>query len=307
MGEHLATGPHELAVNVAIGAAGVVGACLATKAKELRAGGVVALGSDRVVTGEVENVLIGTHIRVVDVQRLLKHAQERLRIELAIFHVDDDVMMAGAVIGVDVNHLAAGVKSAAVKRHDRRAVRPKSVIATRGVERRVSELGTLIAPVERLTVNDTIVNNGLIGTNEAKIVHRAGTQRHVLERNGAGAVKGIVAVVLGAIVCRIGHERADVPSGLVRTQALKGEVLALGVTLGVHLVKGVVALAELDGVAALRIGGSVGKFIVGFTGAGIGNRAGDRAGGTVCKCRRCNAHRDERNGKQRCDRTRGRF
>ena len=102
------------------------------------------------------------------------------------------------------------------------------------------------------------------------------------------------------------------PRGLVGAQALKREVLALGVALGGHFVQGVFALAELDGVAATRRGGSVGKIIVGFTGghtaAFNGDRSGsNRAGAVVCKSRRCNSHRDERNGKQRCDRTRGRF
>ena len=221
-------------------------------------------------------------------------------------------MAARAVIGVDVDNLAAGVEGAAIKRHGRRAVRPDGVVAVWGVEGRVLELGGLVAPVERLAVDNAAVNNGVVSTDEAKIVSRAGAHRHVLERNGTGTVKGIVTVVLGAKIIGVGNLRADVPCGLVRAQTFKGKVLTLGVTLGVHLVKGVVALAELDGVTALRLGGGGDKIIVGYTGgftvAFNGNRSGsNRFGNVVCKSRRCNAHRDEHNGKQRCDRTRGRF
>ena len=148
-------------------------------------------------------------------------------------------MLACAVIGVDLDHLAAGVKRAVFKRHGRRTVRPDGVVATRSVERRVLELGARVAPVAGLVVDDAAVDDGLICADEAKIVvilGYSGTQRHVLKRYGAGAVEGIVAVVLGTEMLRIGHRRADVPSGLVGAQALKREVLALGGALGVHSV-----------------------------------------------------------------------
>ena len=296
----LADGPYELVGDIDVGAAGVV-ARIAAKAKELRAGSVVARSRDGIIASKVESVLKVTHIRVVDVQRL--PFKERIRVERAIIHVDGDMMLARAEIGKDIDYFATGIKGAGVKRHGRRAVRPDGVIAIRGVERRVPELGGRITPVERLAINNAAVDHGFVGTNEAKIVRGAGAHRHVLERNGTGTVKGIVTVVLGAKIIGVGNLRTDVPCGLVRAQALERKILALGVTHGAHAVEGIVALAELDGVAGLRIGGSVGKFSVGFTGAGIGNRAGD----VVCESRRCYAHRDERNGKQRCDRTRGRF
>ena len=69
VGDHLASGPHELAVNVDIGAAGVIDR-LAAKAKELRAGNVVALcrnrSATRIDTGNVQGVLVIPHIRIVD-------------------------------------------------------------------------------------------------------------------------------------------------------------------------------------------------------------------------------------------------
>ena len=311
VGELLAVGPHLRAVDGDIGAAGVVLFRLAAKAKELRAGGVVALCRNLIGAGNVEDVLVVPHVRIVDIKRLLIETQERLRVERAVVHVNGNVMLARAVIGEDIDDFATGIKGAAVKRHGRRAIGPESVIAARSVERRVPEHSGLIAPVERFAVDYTAVNNGVVGTNEAKIVRGAGTQRHVLERHGTGAVKGIVAVVLGAKIIGVGNLRTDVPCGLVRAQTLKGKVLALGVVHGAHAVEGVVALAEQDGFTALCLGGGGGKVGVGFTGVFIGNRAGgragNRAGNVVCESRRCYTHRDERNGKQRCDHTRGRF
>lgn len=71
VGDHLASGPHEFAVDVDVSFALVVILCLATKAKELRAGSVVARSRDGIIASNVENVLLITHIRVVDIQRLL--------------------------------------------------------------------------------------------------------------------------------------------------------------------------------------------------------------------------------------------
>ena len=69
VGELLAFGPNELAVNVYIGVALVV-LRVVTKAKELRAGGIVALRRGRAV-GDVEDVLDVPHVAVIDAQCLL--------------------------------------------------------------------------------------------------------------------------------------------------------------------------------------------------------------------------------------------
>ena len=93
MSLHLTGSPHELTVDGDVGAAGIVGACLAAEAKELRAGSVVALCGDSIIASNVENVLIRTHIRVVNIQRLLAEPT-RIRVERTVVHVDDDVMLA---------------------------------------------------------------------------------------------------------------------------------------------------------------------------------------------------------------------
>ena len=189
-------------------------------------------------------------------------------------------MAARAVIGVDVDNLAAGVEGAAIKRHGRRAVRPDGVVAVWGVEGRVLELGGLVAPVERLAVDDAAVEHGLVGANEAEVVGTAGTHRHVLERNGTGTVKGIVTVVLSAEVRRIWHERANVPRGLFGSLAHKGEILALGGACGVHLIERIVALTKHKGVSTGRLFGGDGDVCVDGTGPLIG----DGPCCAICKC-----------------------
>lgn len=158
------------------------------QSQELRAGGVVARCRGRAV-GDVEDVLVVPHIRVVDVQSLLVGIPAAFRVERAIIHVNGNVLLAGTVIGVDVDDLTGCVEGAVVERHGRRAVRPDGVVAVRGIERRIVELGGLVAPVERLAVNDAVVKHGLVGANEAEVVGTAGTHRQVLEGDGPAPSK----------------------------------------------------------------------------------------------------------------------
>ena len=284
--EHLAVGPHFRAVNGYIGAAGVVTFLLATKAKELRTGGIVTLCLGRAFS-DVEDVLVVSHVGVVDVQRLLIQAPERLRVERAVVHVDGNVMAARTVIGVDVNRLAGGVKGTAIERHDRRTVRPDSVIEGRGIERRFVEHCSLVAPIVRLAFDDAAVDNGVVRADETEVVCICSTVRlqcHVLKRNGAGAVKGVVTVILVFVMLRVRDLGANTPRGLVGARANKGKIFVLGVVHGVHTVQGVFALAELDGVVALRRGGCGGKIVVGPTLADNG----DTTRRALCKCRRAN-------------------
>ena len=76
VGEHLALGPHELITNFDVRVSSVVGIRLATKAKELRTCGAVALGLDLILSSKVEIVLMGIHIGVVNGQRLFEVATE---------------------------------------------------------------------------------------------------------------------------------------------------------------------------------------------------------------------------------------
>ena len=71
VGLHLAIRPHQLAVYVHIRASGVVRLRLAAKSKQLRAGRIVPFCCDMIAARDVKDVLIRSHVAVVDVQRLL--------------------------------------------------------------------------------------------------------------------------------------------------------------------------------------------------------------------------------------------
>ena len=239
VGELLAVGPNELAVNVYIGVALVV-LRIVTKAKELRAGGIVALRRGRAAS-DVEDVLEVPHVAVIDAQCLLVESVqpiERFRIERAVFHVDGNVMAARTEIGVDLDHPAAdlGVKRAAIERHDRRTVRPDSVVVARGVERRVHEHCSLVSPKARMAVDDATVDDGVVRMAEAKVVVAARIQCHVLKRNGIRILEGVVAVILGTLFTWVRNLGTNLPRGLVGAGAHKREFLTRGVAIGGHTV-----------------------------------------------------------------------
>lgn len=238
---------------------------------------------------------------------LLRTGGRLRRVERAAVHIDDDIVLAGTEIGVDVDDLTGCVKGAAVERHDRRAVRPEGIVAIRGVERRVLEHSGLIAPVERLAFNDAVIDNGVVDADETKVVRLIGVQRHVFECNGLGSVKRIIAVVFRSKVFGFGEFSANAPSR-VFAGADKSEALAISELALVFYISSVITRTELNGVVVICLFNSDSQVVIRLVLGGVCNRAGsNRSGSVVCKSRRCNAHRDERNGKQRCDRTRGRF
>ena len=233
--EHLAAGPHFRAVNGYIGAAGVVTFLLATKAKELRTGGIVALCLGRAIC-DVEDVLEVPHVGVIDVQRLLIEAPERFRVELAVVHVDGDVVLACAKISVDVDSLAGTIEGAAIERHGRRTICPDGVVATGRIERRVLEHCSLVSPKARMAVDDATVDNGVVRIAEAKVVVAARIQCHVLKRNGIRILEGVVAVILCTLFTWVRNLGTNLPRGLVGAGAHKREFLTRGVAIGGHIV-----------------------------------------------------------------------
>lgn len=160
-------------------------------------------------------------------------------------------MLAGTVIGVDVDDLAACVKSAVIERHGRRAVRPECVIETRRIERRILEHSGLIAPVERLAFNDAVIDNGVVDADETKVVRLIGVQRHIPERNGLGPVKRIIAVVFRSKVIGIGELSANAPSRGICAGTDKSEALTNSETALVFYIGSVFARAKINGVAVI--------------------------------------------------------
>ena len=202
--------------------------------------------------------------------------------------------MCSAGVGIDFDNFSAGIKGASIKCHDRRAVRPDGVIEARSVERRILEHRGLIAPVERLTIKNTVFEHGIVDANEAKVVHIGRKHLHVLEGNGARSVKRIVTVVLGTVVLRIGNLGTNAPRCLIGTGTHERKILVLGVALGAHLVERIVTLGEQDGLTAFGISGSGGKILVGLARLLIGNLGDSRSVGI---CRR------NKGAQRKCQRT----
>ena len=157
-------------------------------------------------------------------------------------------MFSRTVISINIDHLAGRIEGAAVKGHHRRGVRPERIIATGSVEGRVFELGTLIAPVEGLAVDDTVLYNRIIRTDEAQIVRTTGAEGHVLERNFIRTIKAVVTVVLGAIEVRIRDQCTNVPRRVLGALANESQIFALGRASTGDAIQGIVALAQLDGI-----------------------------------------------------------
>ena len=258
VGLHFAILPHTLTVYVHLCASAVAVLKkfinLTAKSKQLRAGRSVPFCCDLIAARDVKDVLIVSHVAVVDVQRsLIKRAADV--VYRTVFEVDRDIVLSCTVISVNIDHLAGRIEGAAVKGHHRGGVRPERIIATGSIEGRVLELGTGIAPVEGLAVDDTVLYDRLVCTDKAKIVLGAGAEGHVLEGDRARTVKAVVTVVLGAKVCRVRDLCTDVPRRFVGALTNEGQVLALGRSGGrsavrsgaVNVVQGIVSLAQLDG------------------------------------------------------------
>ena len=100
-------------------------------------------------------------------------------------------MAARTVIGVDLDHLAAGagVKRAVFERHDRRTICPDGVVGKGRLERRALEHCSLVAPIARMALDDAVVDNGVSRMAEAKVAVAGRMQCHVLKRNGTSILE----------------------------------------------------------------------------------------------------------------------
>ena len=248
--DHFAVLPDGGVAKVDKQSAGVISR-LATKAKQSRAGNFIrGHAGDRIVSGNIDNILIAAHIAVVDVQHRLQ--AETVIHNRAAHEIDNDIILTRTIIGIDIDDLTGRVKGAVVKGHYGRTVRPDGIISARTVERGIRKLCGLIAPVEGLAVDYAIINNGVIRTNKAQIICTSGLERHVLERDRSRAVEAVIAVVLCAEVSRIRNCSADAPLGLTSSLTHKGQVFVL--CHSTLLMQRILTLAQLDGIAALSGG-----------------------------------------------------
>ena len=251
MRDHLAVLPNECTVDVHIQSTCVVGISLSAETIQTGTGSIVTLHTrNRIISGDIEGILVATHVAVIDIQYLL-HTETGNR---AVLKVDRNVILTRTIIGIDIDDLTGRVKGTGVKGHGRRTVRPERIISNRAVKRGIRKLRGLIAPVEGLAVDRAIFNDRLIRTNKAEIICTSGTERHVLERNRSRTVKAVIAIVLCTELIRIRHRSANTPSGFIGSLTLKSQIFPR--CLSALLVQRVFTLAQHDGSAGFRCGNS---------------------------------------------------
>ena len=251
VGLHSALLPHTLTVYVHLCASAVAVLNkfikLTAKSKQLRAGRSVPFCCDMIVARDVKDVLIRSHVAVVDVQRSLAAAG----VHGAVVKVNRDVMFSCTEIRVNIDYLSTCIKGAGIKCHDRGAIRPECISSIWSIEGRISEHCTFITPVEGLAVDDAVFYHCIVNTDEAQIIFITGAKRHIFEGNCFGTIKAVIAVILCAEIGRVRHQSTDIPGRFVRPLTHKGQVFSLGHTLAGDLVQCIIALAKLDGIIAL--------------------------------------------------------
>ena len=260
VGLHSALLPHTLTVYVHLCASAVAVLNkfikLTAKSKQLRAGRSVPFCCDMIVARDVKDVLIRSHVAVVDVQRSLAAAG----VHGAVVKVNRNVLSSCTVIRVNIDHFSRCIKGAGIKCHDRGAIRPNRIISTWSIEGRIDKLCTFITPVEGLAVDDAVIHHSIIRTDEAQIICITGAKRHIFEGDCFGTIKAVIAVILCAIILRVRHLSTDIPERFVSSLPHKGQVFSLGRINAADTVQCIIALAKDDGIIALGRSHSILQF-----------------------------------------------
>ena len=198
---HLATLPNGNGAEVYNGSACIICVGFAAITKQTRAGFFICIYYPiyNIIAGNIDDILIILPIAVIDVQHLLLRRRSGI-IDCTTVEIYFDVKLVCTIIGVDIDDFASGIKRAVIESHHGRAVCPDGIISTRAVECGLSECCSLIAPVESLAVNHAVFNNRIVGTDKAKVICTARTERHIFKCNCSCPVKTVIAVVLCTII-----------------------------------------------------------------------------------------------------------
>ena len=248
---HLAVCPDQIAAQIHVRIASVARKAsffVLFKAEQLRAGRITQGCINGLGIVDMNDVLIGTHVAVVDIQRLFI---EDGGIHGAVVKVNPNVMASCLVIRVNIDRFSRCIKGAVIKYHGRGAIRPDRIIEGWSIEGRISEHCTGITPVEGLAVDFAVIHHSLIRTDEAQIICITGAKRHIFEGDCFGTIKAVIAVILCAVLARVRHLSTDIPGRFVRPLPHKGQVFSLGRIVAFGTVQGIIALAKLDGITAL--------------------------------------------------------
>ena len=248
VGLHSALLPHTLTVYVHLCASAVAVLNkfikLTAKSKQLRAGRSVPFCCDMIVARDVKDVLIRSHVAVVDVQRSLAAAG----VHGAVLKVNRNVLFICTVIRVNIDHFSTCIEGAVIKCHGRGAIRPDRIISRWSIEGRILEHCTGITPVEGLAVDVAVFHHSMIRADEAHIICFIGVKRHIFEGDCSGTIKAVIAVILCAQKIRVRLRSTDIPGRFIRPLPHKGQVFSLGLLIVFEfIVQCIIALAQLDG------------------------------------------------------------
>ena len=277
MADHCAVFPDSGAIDAHNGAAGIALAIFCVELKQFRAGDITlsfciffvqVIGGNTVYDicpGNIDDIFIISHVAVVYVHdSLIFFSFRRVAVNCTTYIIDSNVLRSCAVVGIYIDRFSGRVECTTIKSHRGRAIGPDGVISIRGVECRILKGGRGITPIERLSIDGAVFNNGIIRTDKAEVVYFAGLKRHFLEGDRAGAVKTVIAVVLGTEFVRVRHGCTDAPGGFVGSLTDEGKVLALCV--GAFIIERVFAFTKCNSRAALsRIDGFLQGWICRFT------------------------------------------
>ena len=248
---HLAVCPDQIAVQIHIRIASVV-FCFIAKTEQLRAGHCIPnCGCINVRIVDVDDVLIGTHVAVVDLQHLLTQTGG---IHGAVVKVNRNVMFSCTVIRVNIDYFSLCticIKGAGIKYHGRGAIRPERIIIFWSIEGRISEHCTGITPVGGPAVDFAVIHHCIINVGKAKIIFTAGAKLHIFEGDRSGPLKAVIGVIFCAKKRRVRHRRTDLPGRFVSSLPHKGQVFSPGRFIAFDTVQRIIALAKDDSITAI--------------------------------------------------------
>ena len=116
--KHLTLRPNRRTVNAYIQFACVVGLSLSAKAIQTGTGdAIIRHTGNRIISGDIDDILEAAHIAVVDVQHLLQ--SETGIHNRAVLKVNRNIILTRTSIGIDIDNLTGRIKGTGVKGHGR--------------------------------------------------------------------------------------------------------------------------------------------------------------------------------------------
>ena len=178
---------------------------IAAEAKQSGTGDLIRRHSiNNIVSSDVNGITLPNRIRIIDVQYLL--TSKIFIINRTVIEIDR--IMLGKIISINVNNFSFGVECTMVKSHLGRTICPKCIIHNRAFESCVLEHCRGITPVEGLSINDAIINNGFRCMRKSHIIScnlfvcwgYTSFQRHAFESDTCASSKAEIPIALSLLI-----------------------------------------------------------------------------------------------------------